>query len=279
MTRYFLIAVAALLVCVASSHGANVLLDLNFDSSPYGTEGTALGGLVGPQGTHQETIGNATVDTSITRAGAGSMEVTTVASGNRYSGTYQFNSAVSDAIASATPLPLTFEYSLYRHSTEEYLRMYLHGGATNTAFNEISQPLDIWNNGDVHLYTYLPEGGGAVESVLDVTGNLTGWWDMVYTLNPAASASERMEYVSVTVTPPGGSAMEMPGIVGNDRHVNAVGDHWNGWHVYHEGAGGSPGTRWDEMKVWVVPEPSTLALLGVGALGLVVMAFRRRRRK
>ena len=262
MTRFLLLVAvgltAALFVGVASSQ-AGVLMDINFDGSPYGADGSSVTSVADPFGSWSGSSWE--IDTDNKRGGTASAMQTAAVFVD-----FSPNSTTKTDMVDST-LPLLVEWSMYRPETDDEIRLIVKGGTDSGASSDLWQ-MNLQADGDV----FFERSGGSDE--FNVTGNLTGWWDFQATLDMTGTAATK-DITSVLFREPGAGGWTE--VLPETRSFKNAGAFHN--LMRWDGRGAAIGTAYDSIKISEIPEPSTLALLGVGGLGLVVLAFRRRRRK
>jgi len=194
MTRYLLIAVAALFVCVASSDAQSVLVDVDFDTG-YPEDGFPINGFIDSYGQWLEGDNQVEIDTGNFRSSPKSIRYNAVTNRNAE---YHFTNPVSQSLVNSTE-DLVLEWSYYRPATNVTMQFVPYGGDTATQDGELGEA-HIDASGvarfayDDSLSGYFPH------NFYDPGSNLTGWWDWRLTFNN--SGSEGI-YKEIEVKAPG----------------------------------------------------------------------------
>jgi len=278
MTRYLLIAVAALFVCVTSSEAQSVFVDVNFDNGSYPADGVAINGFSDSTGQWIEGDNEVEIDTGNVRSSPKSIRYNAIT--NRVA-EYHFTEAVSNSLVNSTT-DLVLEWSYYRAVTEQKMGVVPKGG--NHAFDdrELGE-LAIDGDGVARFFYDDSVEGYQRDTFYDPGSNLTGWWDWRLTFNN--SGSEGI-YKEVEVRAPGETSFTAFLNAPNTALFRADGDmgpYFNVIKVGHsqgQTGTGNPDGAFDSIKISQIPEPSTVVLFSVaGVMGLIMLPFRRRRRK
>ena len=273
MTRYLLIAVAALFVCIASSEAQ--LVDVDFDTG-YPADGVAINGVTDLYGQWIEGDNEVEIDTGNFRSSSKSIRFNAETNRNAE---YHFTTAVSESLVNSTE-DLVLEFSYYRAVTDQKMNVVPHGGNDADDDRELGH-LHIDGDGVARFFYDDSVEGYQRNTNYDPGSNLTGWWDWKLTFNNSGSVGI---YKEVEVKAPGETSFTSFLDAPNEAWFRADGDfgpYFNMIRMGHEQT--FPGSRdgaFDSIKISPVPEPSTVVLFSVaGVMGLIMLPFRRRRRK